>query len=230
MHVYVIECKKTSKKYVGSSISDKMNSRIERHKYELQHGVHGNYYMQHSWNLHGPNSFSFDILETIDFNHEKSRHENEAIIRKLEDAWISKLGTLAPYGFNCKTAELCIPTQETRLRMSESQRRRPRITDATRQKLSKAHKGRVYSEVTKQKRSEAQRGEKSHWFGKQHSKETRRKMSESQSGRVISDTHRERLSEANLRQEKIECPHCGKSGKPTPMKRWHFERCRLVQN
>lgn len=228
MHVYMIECKKNGKKYIGSCISDNQSTRINRHKYQLTIGKHANQYMQNSWNSHGHDSFEFKVVEIIEFDHAKSKRENEVVIRKLEDEWISKENTLAPNGFNCKTAELRVPTEETRKRMSEAQKRRAPPTAETLLKLSAAHKGRVYTDESKKKMRESQLGEKSHWFGKHHTKETREKMSKSQHGRIISELHRERLKEANLRQEPIECPHCGKTGKPTPMKRWHFEKCRFM--
>jgi len=229
MHVYSIKCKKTDKKYIGSCISDDLTTRIKRHRYCLESGTHGNPYMQHSWNLHGAESFSFEIVEIIEFDPAKTKKENEAVIRKLEDEWISREGTLAPNGFNCKTAELCVPSDETRERMSEAQRRRKPPTEETRMKLSKAHKGRVYSEESKRKMSESQMGEKSHWYGKKHTVETRNKMSSSQKGREISESHRENLRRANLNQPSVTCPHCGKVGSPSPMKRWHFEKCRFLE-
>jgi hypothetical protein len=94
--------------------------------------------------------------------------------------------------------------------------------------LSAKHKGRVFSDDTKKKLRDAQSGEKSYWYGKAHSESTRQKMSKSQIGRIITDEHRENLRQANLKQNNVECPHCGKIGKIGPMSIWHFNKCKLA--
>ncbi|MFH1585238.1 MAG: NUMOD3 domain-containing DNA-binding protein [archaeon] len=76
-------------------------------------------------------------------------------------------------------------------------------------------------EETSRKRSEAQRGEKNHRFGKHPSEETRRKVSESLKGnknhnfgREFSKEHRQRISEARKRlfaEKKIAPPNLGKT-------------------
>jgi group I intron endonuclease len=125
MHVYMIKCEQNGKKYVGSSISDDLDTRIRRHRHDLAAGSHGNSYMQYAWNRHGADSFSFEVVEIVDYDETKTRKENEIMIRRLEDEWIIKENCLTPNGFNCVTAELCVPTQETREKMSEAQRKRP---------------------------------------------------------------------------------------------------------
>lgn len=230
MHVYTIKCEQNGKKYVGSSISDDLDTRIRRHRHDLAAGSHGNSYMQYAWNRHGADSFSFEVVEIVDYDETKTRKENEIMIRRLEDEWIVKENCLTPNGFNCVTAELCVPTQETREKMSEAQRKRPPPTAETRKKISKIHKGRIFSEETKRRISEAHKGEKSYWYGKKQTDETRNKRSASMKGRIITDEHREKLRQANLEQQKVECPHCGKQGNPSPMSRWHFERCRSLRS
>ena len=55
-----------------------------------------------------------------------------------------------------------------------------------------------WSEESKQKLSESQRGDKHHMFGKTHSEETKRKNSESQIGKTLSDETKQKISEARL--------------------------------
>ena len=57
------------------------------------------------------------------------------------------------------------------------------MSEEHRKKLSESHKGRLHTEEELKKMSEAQNGEKNHYFGKHHSEETRRKMSEAQKGK-----------------------------------------------
>lgn len=68
------------------------------------------------------------------------------------------------------------------------------------------NKGRIISAETKKKQSLAKIG-KPHY----HSDETRKKLSAARIGLII--------------ENKI-CPHCGKSGKPGAMGKWHFDNCR----
>jgi hypothetical protein len=103
----------------------------------------------------------------------------------------------------------CIPSEDTRLKMRESQigktlseTHRKRIGESRRgichseeskRKMSMAHKGKIISEETKKKMSGARLGEKNHFYGKQHSEETKRKMMD----KTISENHRKKISEAN---------------------------------
>ena len=56
--------------------------------------------------------------------------------------------------------------------------------------------GRRHSEETKQKMSEAQKGEKNHGFGKHLSEETKAKLSKANKGKIISEETRKKISEA----------------------------------
>jgi group I intron endonuclease len=110
---------------------------------------------------------------------------------------------------------------------------------------------------TRQKMSEAKKGENNSMFGKKHSdetkqklskplsderrlkiseakqnisEETRQKMSEAKKGVPKSDEHKLKLSEAHKGpQEQVECPHCGKIGGKSLMTRWHFDNCKYKE-
>lgn len=56
-------------------------------------------------------------------------------------------------------------------------------------------------------------GENNHQYGKPHTEEYKRRQSEIQKGR---------------KQKIVTCPHCGKEGGVQSMKRWHFDKCKLV--
>ena len=70
------------------------------------------------------------------------------------------------------------------------------VSEETRQKLSKSHKGKHRSEETKRKISESKKGESSSFKGKHHSEEAKRKISETKKGKKLSDEHKKKLSEA----------------------------------
>ncbi len=83
-------------------------------------------------------------------------------------------------------------TEESRRKMSESQKKRWKekgISDATRQKLIDASKGRHLSEETKRKIAETLKGknagENNPMYGRTQSEETRKKISEAKKSKAI---------------------------------------------
>lgn len=67
-------------------------------------------------------------------------------------------------------------TEETKRKLSKSAKKRPPISEATRQKLSESSKGRTHTEETKRRLSEAKIGNK-YPLGCKRSVETLKKMS-----------------------------------------------------
>ena len=86
-------------------------------------------------------------------------------------------------------------------------------TKETKQKISKALKGRVQSLEERKKRSKPRPGS-----GPQgpRSEETKQKM------------RKPRSEEAKNKYKKLTsiCPYCGVIGHPTPMRLWHFDKCK----
>ena len=70
-------------------------------------------------------------------------------------------------------------------------------TEETRRKISEANRGRVLSDETRRRMSEANKG-------KVLSEETRKRMSESQKGKVLSEETRRKISEAKLGKKRSE--------------------------
>ena len=62
-------------------------------------------------------------------------------------------------------------------------------------------------------------GEKNHFYGKKHTEKSLEKMRGPRA-----DTSKMKFRENN--STKITCPHCGKEGQLTNMKRWHFDNCK----
>ncbi len=86
-------------------------------------------------------------------------------------------------------------------------------------RMSKMFKGREFSDESKQKMKESARerakthkGENHHCYGMQHS-----------------DEKKKILSEKAKNREQLICPHCGKKGASSQMKRWHFDMCKIKQ-
>lgn len=90
------------------------------------------------------------------------------------------------------------------------------LSEETKQKISKAHRGKIVSQETRQRISEVNRGKKL-------SEETCRRMSIAKKGVVFTDQH---LANLKKPRKRIICPHCKKEGGAAQMKQWHFDRCK----
>lgn len=114
---------------------------------------------------------------------------------------------------------------ETRLKQSESIKK----IHPNRGKPS-PNKGKVASEETRKKQSEAKLGKKRKPFTEQ----TREKIRQAKLGpnnpsygKIPSEETREKLRQANQGKKKmLTCPHCGKIGGGGSMSRWHFDNCK----
>ena len=65
-------------------------------------------------------------------------------------------------------------------------------------------------------------------LGEDTLEETKRKNSKSTKGesKPITEEHRKNLKCHSNNSTKVSCPHCGKEGQLTNMKRWHFDKCK----
>jgi len=101
--------------------------------------------------------------------------------------------------------------------------------------------GKSHSLETRRQMSKSRTGIKNGMFGKQHTTETKNKMlgpstpEHRQKLSVAASTTpkkphtsatKHKISESAKRIQPVQCPHCGTIGKPSPMSRWHFDRCR----
>lgn len=121
-------------------------------------------------------------------------------------------------------------------------------------KLSKALKGAVFTELHKKRLSDHAKKEKSEIFklamsklktgtplsvetkakmslsklGVKKSEETKAKMSAARKGEKKSEEARINMSRAAKLRPTLTCPHCQKRGSPSNMIRWHFDFCRSL--
>lgn len=133
--VYAIRHALTGRVYVGST-SRSFKRRWLEHLRDLAAGIHHAPRLQHAWNKYGPSGFTFEILVLTTTD-----------LVALETRFFAELGACDRVtGFNAAPE----PKGRTYYELSPESRER----------LSKAHRGKVFSEKTRQLLSEALKGRK----------------------------------------------------------------------
>lgn len=59
--IYQIKCCRNGSKYIGKSTN--IRKRWQRHRSDLNQGIHDNYKLQADWNYYGDRAFQFKIIE-----------------------------------------------------------------------------------------------------------------------------------------------------------------------
>ena len=105
------------------------------------------------------------------------------------------------------------------------------LTEERKNKIRIGNTGKKPSEETRLKMSISAKNRGATCKGFKHSEETVRRMSESHKNYVTSDTTKEKLRLAALgkTQPLVACPHCGKVGGASNMKRFHFDNCKIKE-
>jgi group I intron endonuclease len=126
------------------------------------------------------NKYGWDNIEHIVL--QEGLDEEEA--KELEQYMIQWYNTANPnYGYNISLGgESNNFSEATKKKISEAHKGKV-VSEETRKKLSEANKGRVLSEEHRRKIGEANKGENNHMYGKHLSEETKRKMRESRKGK-----------------------------------------------
>lgn len=124
------------------------------------------------------------------------------IRNERENYWIQYYDSMNPSkGYNLKLADNSSPTQETRDKISKANKGK-KWTDKQKETFKEWHVdgmlGKRHTEETKKKLSDIKSGEKHHFFGKNHTEETKKKMSDASKGRVISSETREKIKNSLL--------------------------------
>jgi len=107
------------------------------------------------------------------------------------------------------------------------------VPESARQKISDTHRGKTLSQNHIKiliEKGKSLTGKNNPMYGKTLTEEHKRKISESTKGisKPITDEHKKNLRCHSNNSTKVSCPHCGKSGQLTNMKRWHFDKCKLI--
>jgi group I intron endonuclease len=157
--IYQIRHIASGKVYVGSAVQ--FRKRWNRHRYELNNGIHYNPRLQRAWNKYGPDAFVFEILEIV---------ESQDDLLAAEQAHLDRIRPYEPRrGYNiCPDAEAPMlgrtASAETRAKLSAvhsgpmSARKAAAIQcPERRRKISESLKGRPCSPETRAKLAESMR-------------------------------------------------------------------------
>src|SRR3990167_1522824 len=133
--------------YVGSAKNIK--KRMHIHKFQLESGRHHSQKLQRAWNKYGADQFVAIVLEVVneDMLVEREQHHIDAFMAYQE-------------GFNCNPMAGSSAgrrvSEETKNAMSKKRKGVP-VSEETKKKMSAAHKGRPHSESHRLALAEANR-------------------------------------------------------------------------
>lgn len=104
MGVYQIKNHANGKIFIGSSMN--IPGIFNSHRFQLNQKVHRNKNLQNDWDLYGSDSFSFDILEILEYQKYNMEEWRDAVTI-LETKWLTILEPYEEKGYNKKaTAKL----------------------------------------------------------------------------------------------------------------------------
>lgn len=115
MGIFQIRNKINEKSFVDSSID--IPGKINRHKFQLNAGVHPSKPLQADWNESGPDAFEFEMLELLEPRKDPN-YDYKSDLETLEVLWLEKLKPYVDNGYNEPKK-----TREERLRMIATNRK-----------------------------------------------------------------------------------------------------------
>lgn len=115
MGVFAIRNAANGKSFVTASLD--LPGSFNRHRFQLNAGVHKSRNLQADWNEIGEGGFEFEILEELPPRTEPG-YDYSGDLEVLEDIWLEKLEPYGENGYNEKKK-----TREERLRMIAENRR-----------------------------------------------------------------------------------------------------------
>jgi group I intron endonuclease len=161
--IYEIRNLVNNKTYIGQGSN--LRKRKNGHFGELRRNEHDNKYLQRSYNMYGKENFVFNILL---YCEPEEMTYYEQLLVDIRQPEYNNRRICVDSNFGCK------------------------FSDESRKNMSEAAKGKVLSEETKRKISEAESGENHYNFGGHRSEETKKKLSEANKGKETLEETREK--------------------------------------
>lgn len=151
--IYTITNIVNNKIYVGSTVV-KFSTRKSQHLSKLRNNTHANRYLQYSFNKYGEDTFKFEVLEEC----------SKEFCLSQEQYWINMLNVcnrkhgynINPTSSNCAGRKLS-DEHKNKIRIKNIGRKRSKESI---EKMKKAKKGIVFSEIQRKNMSLAQLGRK----------------------------------------------------------------------
>lgn len=221
--IYCFENLINGKKYIGRA--KKIRTRINQHLRQLKLGIDQCVALQNAWNKYGEENFVVSVVEECSFEELDNR---EIFWIREFHSHVTEDGYNLSWGGNVTFGGLK-HSEETKRKISESEKKLPPRPDEWRKNLSIANKGKFISEDTRRKISEANTGRKASLEerinhsnslkGYKHSEEAKKKMSEAKKGRPSVMLGKKHTSESKEKMAKI------KTGKhPDQETKWKISK------
>ena len=100
MGVYRVRNTRDGKSLVGESRD--LPAILNRERAQLRLGVHRNAALQRDWNALGPESFAFEVLDTLEVPKDEPTYDPTADLRVLFALWLERLEPFDERGYNAR--------------------------------------------------------------------------------------------------------------------------------
>ena len=164
MVIYLITNSVNGKKYVGQTVNEPT---IRWGQHVNNSGRGSSIYIHRAMRKYGIENFCFEVID------ESADNNNE--LNDLEEFYVSLYDTFKGVGYNCTSGgDSCVVSEETKLKISKAHKGK-KLSEEHKEKTRQANLGKKLSEEHKKKISESHLGEKNHFYGKRHSEEAKLK-------------------------------------------------------
>lgn len=99
MGVYQVKNLENGKIFIDSSLE--VNGKMNRVKFQLDHGSHPNINLQNDFKEFGADKFLFEVIDYLE-PKENSENDYTEDLKMLEEMWIEKLQPFGEKGYNKK--------------------------------------------------------------------------------------------------------------------------------
>jgi len=99
MGVFCVRNTATGQVLIGSSVD--LPGILNRHRWQLEMGMHSNRQLQNDWNTLGPAAFTFEVLDTLSIPKEPG-YQPADDLQELLGLWMDKLLPYDERGYHAK--------------------------------------------------------------------------------------------------------------------------------